>query len=696
MSTKQNNITNIISFMDLISPESGLIETCLIDYERFLNINLLEKARESILKLKLAAEEAKLKNGVRVLDEEYKILDLACSEQLELNTKDIDIILRANDIFVVMLEFEADEIEEMFQSEEVIINEYIKSLKKISIPSRIKKYSPKKKAEEIKSQQAAQAIVREDSKPEEEIKKEKETEQIRLLLSSSSEIIADKLSDREINSEDVQIIIEESKSIAATANNAGYQKVFELGRAMQELFVAYSEGIINISEGQIGKLRQAIHFLKSIPLENYQTLLDKLSEQSLEIDTYIDSMKEFIDDAVSGIDISFATHNLIKPEHKSSKIKPPENLFSFNELIDNINQLYSVNNSHKLNSLKLSKIKSGLRELQFMANSTIFNLAETDSKALEILKNTSEKILSMISEIDEISIEHNASIKKSSDSLKRSHRMLYNLRSYSFADIIAGIDELVLEIAEYSSRKVKLEIIGADVRIGAESAAKIEKLLPELLRNVIINQIESPDERINIGKKPYAKLKISAVQNSGQLKIILSDDGYGKNASILAEQYAEHIDNIRKAGIGLEFESKHNQKCKIILTLADKYSIQHVLIFNLASEYFAIDISEIDSIIDIKNNISDYKEIYTIIPNELFSKKETNKALSQAAIIKREDKQYAICFESFMTEAELSSKPKQAFMKRNPFIIYSGTFNDKLAHVLDISKIIRDHNKNQS
>ncbi len=692
MSTKQNNITNIISFMDLISPESGLIETCLIDYERFLNIELLEKAKESIQKLKSAAEEAKLKNALRVLDEEYKILELACSEQIELNTKDIDIILRANDIFIVMLEFEADEIDEMFQNEEVLINEYIKSLKKITVPSRIKKYSPKKKAEEIKAQKAAQAT--EPSKPEEKV--QNDTEKFKLLLSSSSAIIEDKLSEKAINSSDVQIIIEESKSIAATANNAGYQKVFELGRAMQELFVAYSEGIISISDEQISKLRQAIHFLKSIPLENYQTLLDKLSEQSLEIDTYIDSMKEFIDDAVSGIDISFATHNLIKPEHKSSKIKPPENLFSFNELIDNINQLYSVNNSHKLNSLKLSKIKSGLRELQFMANTAIFNLAETDSKAIEILKNSSEKILNLISEIDEISIEQNASIKKSSDSLKRSHRMLYNLRSYSFADITAGIEDLALEIAEYSSRKVKLEIIGADVRIGAESAAKIEKLLPELLRNVIINQIESEDERINIGKKPYAKLKISAVQNSGQLKIILSDDGYAKNAAILAEQYAEHIENIRKSGIGLEFESKHNQKCKIILTLADKYSIQHVLIFNLASEYFAIDISEIDSIIDVKNNISDYKDIYTIIPNEQFSKKETNKPLSQAAIIKREDKQYAICFESFMTEAELSSKPKQAFMKRNPFIIYSGTFNDKLAHVLDISKIIRDYNKNQS
>lgn len=692
MSTKQNNITNIISFMDLISPESGLIETCLIDYERFLNINLLEKAKESILKLKSAAEEAKLKNALRVLDEEYKILELACSEQIELNTKDIDIILRANDIFIVMLEFEADEIDEMFQNEEVLINEYIKSLKKITVPSRIKKYSPKKKAEEIKAQKAAQAT--EPSKPEEKV--QKDTEKFKFLLSSSSAIIEDKLSEKAINSSDVQIIIEESKSIAATANNAGYQKVFELGRAMQELFVAYSEGIVSISDEQISKLRQAIHFLKSIPLENYQTLLDKLSEQSLEIDTYIDSMKEFIDDAVSSIDISFATHNLIKPEHKSSKIKPPENLFSFNELIDNINQLYSVNNNHKLNSLKLSKIKSGLRELQFMANTAIFNLAETDSKAIEILKNSSEKILNMISEIDEISIEQNASIKKSSDSLKRSHRMLYNLRSYSFADIIAGIEDLALEIAEYSSRKVKLEIIGADVRIGAESAAKIEKLLPELLRNVIINQIESEDERINIGKKPYAKLKISAVQNSGQLKIILSDDGYGKNAAILAEQYAEHIENIRKSGIGLEFESKHNQKCKIILTLADKYSIQHVLIFNLSSEYFAIDISEIDSIIDVKNNISDYKDIYTIIPNELFSKKETNKPLSQAAIIRREDKQYAICFESFMTEAELSSKPKQAFMKRNPFIIYSGTFNDKLAHVLDISKIIRDYNKNPS
>lgn len=692
MSTKQNNITNIISFMDLISPESGLIETCLIDYERFLNIELLEKAKESILKLKFAAEEAKLKNAVRVLDEEYKILELACSEQIELNTKDIDIILRANDIFIVMLEFEADEIDEMFQNEEVLINEYIKSLKKITVPLRIKKYSPKKKAEEIKAQKAVQAS--EPSNPEEKV--QKDTEKFKLLLSSSSAIIEDKLSEKEINSSDVQIIIEESKSIASTANNAGYQKVFELGRAMQELFVAYSEGIVSISDEQIRKLKQAIQFLKSIPLENYQTLLDKLSEQSLEIDTYIDSMKEFIDDAVSGIDISFATHNLIKPEHKSSKIKPPENLFSFNELIDNINQLYSVNNSHKLNSLKLGKIKSGLRELQFMANTAIFNLAETDSKAIEILKNSSEKILNLISEIDEISIEQNASIKKSSDSLKRSHRMLYNLRSYSFANITAGIEDLALEIAEYSSRKVKLEIIGADVRIGAESAAKIEKLLPELLRNVIINQIESEDERINIGKKPYAKLKISAVQNSGQLKIILSDDGYGKNAAILAEQYAEHIENIRKSGIGLEFESKHNQKCKIILTLADKYSIQHVLIFNLASEYFAIDISEIDSIIDIKNNISDYKDIYTIIPNELFSKKETNKTLSQAAIIKREDKQYAICFESFMTEAELSSKPKQAFMKRNPFIIYSGTFNDKLAHVLDISKIIRDYNKNQS
>ncbi len=81
--------------------------------------------------------------------------------------------------------------------------------------------------------------------------------------------------------------------------------------------------------------------------------------------------------------------------------------------------------------------------------------------------------------------------------------------------------------ARHLGKEVEFRIDGSDVGIEKSLADIIGDPLLHLVRNAITHGIEDPDERRAAGKDPIGHVTLTAMNRSGRLHVIVSDDGRG-------------------------------------------------------------------------------------------------------------------------------------------------------------------------
>jgi two-component system chemotaxis sensor kinase CheA len=93
--------------------------------------------------------------------------------------------------------------------------------------------------------------------------------------------------------------------------------------------------------------------------------------------------------------------------------------------------------------------------------------------------------------------------------------------------------------ARQLGKEVEFRIDGSNVGIEKSSADVIADPLLHLVRNAIAHGIETPDERRAAGKDPVGHVTLTAMNRSGRIHIIVSDDGGGINLERVIAAAAE-------------------------------------------------------------------------------------------------------------------------------------------------------------
>jgi two-component system chemotaxis sensor kinase CheA len=110
--------------------------------------------------------------------------------------------------------------------------------------------------------------------------------------------------------------------------------------------------------------------------------------------------------------------------------------------------------------------------------------------------------------------------------LARAYQELF-LRT-PIADRLKYFDNLVQAVAERLQKKVKpLLVEGGDLRIFPEPYAPFFSSLVHAFRNAVDHGLETPDEREWGGKDPAGQIRVRVTSESGQLNLLISDDGGG-------------------------------------------------------------------------------------------------------------------------------------------------------------------------
>ena len=85
----------------------------------------------------------------------------------------------------------------------------------------------------------------------------------------------------------------------------------------------------------------------------------------------------------------------------------------------------------------------------------------------------------------------------------------------------------VRDMAQACGKKVRLETFGGDTEIDKGLLEAIRDPLTHLMRNCVDHGIETPEERIAVGKPPEGVLTMRAFHEAGTIHMELSDDGRG-------------------------------------------------------------------------------------------------------------------------------------------------------------------------
>jgi two-component system chemotaxis sensor kinase CheA len=128
-------------------------------------------------------------------------------------------------------------------------------------------------------------------------------------------------------------------------------------------------------------------------------------------------------------------------------------------------------------------------------------------------------------------------------------RQLRDLRAAIMRARMVPVNELlerlplvVRGITRLSAKKVRVEIEGGDAEVDKSVADRVFPALVHLVRNAVDHGVETPEERLRLGKPEEAVIRVSCLERSSrQLDLSITDDGRGVDAEKLARKAGREV-----------------------------------------------------------------------------------------------------------------------------------------------------------
>lgn len=126
-----------------------------------------------------------------------------------------------------------------------------------------------------------------------------------------------------------------------------------------------------------------------------------------------------------------------------------------------------------------------------------------------------------------------ASLMKGLDELTSYTRELQEsvmaIRAQPVKAVFSRMPRLVRELAAQLNKEVRLEMEGENTEIDKTVIERLGEPLTHMIRNALDHGIESAEDRVKAGKPAYGTIQLSAEHKSGRIVIKIQDDGRGIN-----------------------------------------------------------------------------------------------------------------------------------------------------------------------
>lgn len=114
------------------------------------------------------------------------------------------------------------------------------------------------------------------------------------------------------------------------------------------------------------------------------------------------------------------------------------------------------------------------------------------------------------------------------------------VRMVQIGDTFNRYKRIVHDLSKDLGKKILLETNGGDTELDKTIIEKIGDPLIHIIRNAIDHGIETPEIRQSLGKNSQGTIKLSAFHDTGNIAIVIEDDGSGINEEKVLEKAVEN------------------------------------------------------------------------------------------------------------------------------------------------------------
>ncbi len=386
------------------------------------------------------------------------------------------------------------------------------------------------------------------------------------------------------------------------------------------------------------------------------------------------------------------------------------------------------------NSLKSGKtIRVDIEKLDFLMN--LFSELVIDRGRLEQISRDAQ-----ISDLTE-TVEHMSRISGDLQNL------ILTMRMVQIDQVFNRFPRMIRDLAKDLKKKINIVIEGADTELDRTVIDEIGDPLVHLLRNSVDHGLETPEERLQVGKDEVGTVRLKAYHSGNFVFIEVSDDGNGINrdkviqkaiengiidaqkAATLPDQKAfelifasgfstaDAISDISGRGVGLDvvktkieslggsvaIESKLGSGSKFIIQLPITLSIIQAMLVNIQNEKYAIPLSSIieTAIFDKKDILNAHgtpvidfrgKIIKLINLKEVLNVPQTLEDNGKVAvvIVRKNESMAALVVDSFVGQQEIVLKSLGEVVS-NTFAVSGATIlgDGQVALILDVNALVK-------
>jgi two-component system chemotaxis sensor kinase CheA len=137
----------------------------------------------------------------------------------------------------------------------------------------------------------------------------------------------------------------------------------------------------------------------------------------------------------------------------------------------------------------------------------------------QVVQGLSEEVNGRLSQVLDQTIHHTRELKES----------VMSMRAQQVGSVFQRMPRLVRELCMKTGKKVRLEMTGESTEVDRTIVERLADPLTHIIRNSADHGIESPEDRLAVGKSEEGTIHLSAAQRGGRIVIEIKDDGAGIN-----------------------------------------------------------------------------------------------------------------------------------------------------------------------
>jgi len=326
---------------------------------------------------------------------------------------------------------------------------------------------------------------------------------------------------KEVSSEgDLATLLRSLHTLKGTSRMLEFKRIEELTHSLESVFVSMRDKNMGFSENSFKIILSSLDILKSGITGLHQT-----NNDSIEVSEYVKKLSfiaENIDydnpKSANKNETAAAAYSGLDRRRESNTETIRISLDKIDNIIKNIASLQTLETTSKAIFNDVKALNSMIRQY---------------SKTIKEFKKADVLLLSDSRKLERMCARLNLSLKNyvidTGNSIRTAYESVISLRTLPLSTIFDNYPRYVYQLSEELGKKIHLTIEGNENEIDRNIIESISEVFMHMIRNSIDHGLETPQERLSVGKSETGNIFITCSRESGSMKIVISDDGRGIN-----------------------------------------------------------------------------------------------------------------------------------------------------------------------